>query len=162
MPAEVEPKRELPQLPDDWWLTYLPDDKVPVIFQDKNGEIEKVEATWAGEDNLFEITQVPLRVNGVSLDDTIEVRWEESDLTPIFERVNEKGEFGTIRVDVKKLSGKARRSLVESLGRAIARHRIDGGLMVVSYYDYEAIATLDYRGLDWEFADEKPDVQPYN
>ena len=155
-----EPKRALTQLPDEWWLTYLPDESVAVIFQDKNVEIERVEAIWAGEDNLFEIQQVPLRVNGVSLDDVIEVRWEEGDITPIFDRVNEKSQFGTIRVNVKNLSGKARRSLVEYLGRSISDHRTDGGVMVIAYYDYDPIAKLDYRGLDWEFADEKPDVLP--
>lgn len=158
-PTEVEPKRDLPQLPDEWWLTYLPNEEVPVIFKDDNGEIERIEAIWAS-DNLFEIRQEPLRVNGVSVDDVIEVRWEEGDLTPIFDRLNEKSQFGTIRVNVKKLSGKSRRSLVEYLGRSIASHRVDGAVMVVSYYDYEAIAKLNFRGLDWEFADEKPGVFP--
>jgi hypothetical protein len=157
--TELAPKRDLPQLPDDWWLTYLPGEKVPVIFNDTSGEIERVEAIWAG-DNLFEIRQVPLHVNGVSLDDVIEVKWEEGDITPIFDRVNEKSQFGTIRVDVKKLSGKGRRSLVEYLGRSIASHRVDGAAMVISYHAYDVIAKLNFRGLDWEFADEKPGVQP--
>ncbi|HSS20883.1 MAG TPA: DUF4265 domain-containing protein [Pyrinomonadaceae bacterium] len=127
---ETGSERERPQLPDDWWLTFTRDDRVPVIFQDKNGEVERIEATGAFEDNLFELKQTPLRVDGISYYDCIEVKWENGDLTPIFDRVNEKGGYGTVRVQAGKLSQKdeakpeaqpGRRDLANSL-----RRRCDG------------------------------------
>lgn len=156
--VETVPKakeiRALRELPDDWWLTYLHDERVPVTFVDKNGEIERIEATWAYEGNLFKLRQTPLRVNDVSFYDYIEVRWEPGDLTPIFERVHGKDGYGTIRIKVKGLSRKARRTLIDSLGYSISNQRFDGDLMVVSYWNEDLVPELDARGLDWELADE--------
>ena len=101
-PAEVEPTRELPYPPDDWWSFYVLGEKIAVTFVDKNGEIEKVDAVYENEANLFSVRQTPLRIDGVSYYDTIEVRWEDGELTPIFERIHEKEGYGTIRVDQKR------------------------------------------------------------
>ncbi|MDX6383691.1 MAG: hypothetical protein QOK48_1264 [Blastocatellia bacterium] len=155
--SEVKERRALGELPDDWWLTYLPDERVLVTFIDMNGEIEKIEATWAYEGNLFKMRQTPLRVNGVSFYDYIEVRWENGDLTPIFERVYKKDGYGTIRINVKGLSRKARGTLIDYLGYSMDHHRSDGDWMVVSYWNDDLIPKLDYRGLDWEVADERAD-----
>lgn len=154
---EVEELRVLAELPDDWWLTYLPDESVLITFVDKNGEIERIEATWAYEGNLFKLRQTPLRVNNVSFYDYIEVRWEGGDLTPIFERVHKKDGYGTIRINLKGLGGKARTTLIDRLGYSISLPRFDGDVLVVSYWNDDLVAKLEDRDLDWEVADEYGD-----
>lgn len=156
-PAEAEQTHERAELPDDWWLTYVDGEHVPVIFEDKNGEVEKVEAIYRPADNLFKLMQTPLRVNGVSLYDYVEVRWEQGDLTPIFVRLDERDGYGTVRVNVKMLSRKARRILMDSLYSEMVGPRFDDGTLVFTYWGYhyhEVVYNLDRQGLDWEFADE--------
>lgn len=154
-PAEVEPTRELPYPPDDWWSFYVLGEKIAVTFVDKNGEIEKVDAVYENEANLFSVRQTPLRIDGVSYYDTIEVRWEDGELTPIFERIHEKEGYGTIRVDLKKGSRKRRKNLIGRLDIELPRY--DGDILVFTYWGYKyssLVWELNRSELHWEFADE--------
>ncbi|MCU1266470.1 MAG: hypothetical protein JWM21_2788 [Acidobacteria bacterium] len=152
---EVEPGPDAPQLPDDWWLKYAPDEHVPMAFQDIKGGTETIDVRWAWQDNLFEIVQTPLRVNGLSLGDYIEARWEEGDVTPLFARIHSKEEYGTIRVNVQKLRPKLRQHLIKSLVGLIGSYRLDGDVLALTYRGESEDVTevLDHEDVDWEFAD---------
>jgi hypothetical protein len=154
-PPEVVPAA--PQLPDDWWLTYYIDEHVPIVFYDGAGKVETVEATWA-KDNIFRIEQTPLRVDGVSLWDCVEVRWEAGDLTPIFVRVKEKSGYRTIRADVQGLGKKDKAHVEESLLGRVADYRLGEDDLVLTY-DYNSpdaiVDLLNGWNIPWEFADKE-------
>lgn len=140
-------------LPDDWWLTYCLGEHVQLVFHDAEGQIvETVEATWE-RDNIFCIQQTPLKIDGVSLEDAVEVRWEAGDLTPIFVRVKEKSSCKKIRVDLSMLNAKSQRHFVEALRDKVFDYRLGDNVLVITYYDdpdwtLELLAGWD---VSWEF-----------
>ena len=153
--ATPEAEEDAPQLPEDWWLTYGWGERVPLVFYDDKGQlIETIEAVWE-QDNIFGIYQAPLRIDGVSLDDSVEVRWEEGDLTPIFVRVKEKFGYKTIRADVSSLKKRDRSSLMNSLFYNIYNLRLVGDVLVITYRDDPGwiVEELINWGIPWKFTD---------
>lgn len=48
-------------------------------------------------------------------------------------------------------------TLIDRLGYSISLPRFDGDLLVVSYWNDDLVAKLEYQDLDWEVADEYGD-----
>jgi hypothetical protein len=150
-----EAEEDAPQLPDDWWLTYYLGERVPLVFHDAKGQqVETVEAIWE-RDNIFGIQQTPLRVDGVSLDDSVEVRWEEGDLTPIFVRVKENFGYKTIRADVSSLKARSKSLFVESLRFHVCDTRLAQDVLVITYRDDPSWIVEELVGwnIPWKFTD---------
>lgn len=87
--------------PDEWFTESYAREDVRVNFYDINGNVEAIPAFWM-EGNVFSLDETPLRVNGVSIEDLVEVEWRKNEITPYFLRVKEKSTFRTFRVPLSR------------------------------------------------------------
>jgi len=72
------------------WLTYVAGGRQKeAAFPGIDNEVEMLPVEWIRE-RIFRVDQVPLRVNGVSLHDLVELEWQEGDVVPRFLRVVER------------------------------------------------------------------------
>jgi hypothetical protein len=82
-PAMVFPPAE--------WLAYVSDgrQKEAAFPRGDGGGFELIKVEWARE-SIFRIDQVPLRVDGVSLYDLVELEWQDGDVIPRFKQMVER------------------------------------------------------------------------
>jgi hypothetical protein len=71
--------------PEEWFAAVAEGRPQRVVFRDINGDTEFVHAEWS-EENVFEVKQTPLLVDGVAIWDFIEVEWMEGGIEPHFLR----------------------------------------------------------------------------
>jgi len=125
--------------PDEWWAESYSKGNVCVNFHDIYGKIEAIPATWV-EDNIFELDATPLLVNGVSIEDVVEVEWKRGEATPYFVRVKEKSPYRTVRVELRPSEANNPR-LREFVRRYCPNHRIEGGILAFSVFKDAAEVT---------------------
>ncbi|MDT5272178.1 MAG: hypothetical protein QOH49_4364 [Acidobacteriota bacterium] len=74
------------KFPPEEWFTAMSDGRQQrVSFRDNNGDTEFVKAVWI-EANIFGLRQQPLLVDGVCIDDDVEVEWREGSVEPHYLR----------------------------------------------------------------------------
>ena len=83
------PEDSQPTPPDEWFIQSYAKDDVRVNFYDVHGQVEAISAFWR-EGNVFWLDETPLLVDGVSMEDVVEVEWRENEITPYFVQVTEK------------------------------------------------------------------------
>ena len=71
--------------PEEWFAAVAGGHPQRVAFRDINGDTEFVKAEWM-EENVFELKESPLLVDGVSIWDFVEVEWREGSVEPHFLR----------------------------------------------------------------------------
>ena len=76
-----ESEESQPMPPDAWFIDSYAKGDVSVNFYDIYGKVEAIPATWM-ESNIFSLDETPLRVNGVSIEDQVEVEWRGDEITP--------------------------------------------------------------------------------
>jgi hypothetical protein len=94
--------------PEEWFAAFADGRKQHVAFRDINGGTELLEAEWI-EENVFLIRELPLLVDGVGPYSSVEVFWEEGDVTPRFLRAAGEPDCRVVRVpaydcDVEQLT----------------------------------------------------------
>ena len=99
--------------PEEWFAAVAAGAPQRVACRDIEGETEHVEAEWVDE-NVFRILEIPLLVNGVTLWDEVEARWEGDDPTPRFARVRRRSTVRLVRVRASEREVDRLLSLVES------------------------------------------------
>ena len=86
-PLEPEFAELLP--PAEWSAHVAGGGQQEAKFPGSDGEVELLRVDWVRE-RIFRVDQVPLRVNGVSLYDLVELEWPEGDAVPCFRQVVER------------------------------------------------------------------------
>jgi hypothetical protein len=76
-------------LPPAEWSAYVAEGGQHAAFPAAAGEVELLKVEWVRE-QLFRVGRVPLRVNGVSLDDLVELEWLAGEAVPRFKQVAER------------------------------------------------------------------------
>lgn len=71
--------------PEEWFAAVADGRRQRVAFRDNNGDTEFVKAVWI-EENIFGLRQLPLLVDGVCVDDDVEVEWREGSIEPHYLR----------------------------------------------------------------------------
>jgi hypothetical protein len=126
------PEDSQPIPPDEWFIESYAKDDVRVNFYDIYGKVEPIPAFWR-EGNIFWLDETPLRVNGVSIEDVVEVEWRENEITPYFVRIREKSNFRTFRAQLSSKDATDKR-LVEFLKTNTYSYRIDRNVLAFSVY----------------------------
>lgn len=142
--------------PEEWFAAVA--DAAPqfVAFRDINGETELVAAEWLKE-NVFDILEIPLPVNGVSRWDEVEAEWGADDPTPRFARVRKRSglrtRYGRVRASEREVEEIFRN--VEALNDELAfpnTRFIDGGHRYgrgVFVFGLSEFTLRDLTGYDW-------------
>ena len=132
--------------PEAWFAAVAEGRAQRVAFRDVNGDTEFVRAEWI-EENIFELKESPLLVDGVSIWDYVEVEWREGGVDPHFARLTEGG-WGcrTIRsratpAEVKEFLRVCEHAHV----RCFEPHRYERGVFVTAVHPD---AIQDYREFD--------------
>jgi hypothetical protein len=74
------------KFPPERWFAAVADGRPQrVAFRDINGDAELVRAEWS-EENIFELKESPLLVDGVAIYDFVEVEWRDGSIEPHFLR----------------------------------------------------------------------------
>jgi hypothetical protein len=118
--------------PDEWFAAVADGRRQRVAFLDMNGETEFVHAEWS-EENIFELVESPLLVDGVSYGDSVEVEWREGELDPHFTRLYDRLDYRTIRAypapkEVKRFLSDCERHGINGF----RRYRYERGVSVTS------------------------------
>jgi hypothetical protein len=151
------PPRGMPDLPPEKWFWYVGYGRPrQAIFPAIDGTGELLDVQWIKE-RLFRVNQVPLRVNGVSQFDHVEVEWMNGDLTPRFKRVVWNQGYRTIRVLAE---GKTEGYLDEFVRNYVARphhgsFRYEGDVLALTTYviGSEFQSQLELLGASWIYTD---------
>lgn len=76
-------------LPPAEWSAYVAGGGQHAAFPAGDGEVELLKVEWVRE-RIFRVERVPLRVNGVSLYDLVELEWLTGEVVPRFKQVTER------------------------------------------------------------------------
>ena len=140
---EPEEGKTIP--PDEWWTGSYAKGNVRINFYNIYGQVESLAATWI-EDNVFALDETPLLVNGLSIEDEVEVEWREGEVIPYFLRVKRRSIYRTFRVELSG-PGAANPRLKEFLRRYTSGARIHQDVLAFSVYTGEHSA--DDSAVEW-------------
>lgn len=158
------PAAEAPSVfpPESWFAAAAGGATQYVAFSDTRGETEFVCAEWE-EENVFRVLQHPLRVDGVSRGDLVEVRWEVDDPTPRFNGVRERSGCRTVRVLASDAQLKTFLSRLDKfrLLHYLGAYRHEDGVFIFCISPEELEAFADEEGVTlqemlpgvWAFTD---------
>lgn len=127
------PEDSQPTPPDEWFIQSYAKDDVRVNFYDVHGQVEAISAFWR-EGNVFWLDETPLLVDGVSMEDVVEVEWRENEITPYFVQVTEKSTLRTFRAKLSSKDATDKR-LVDYLKANTYSYRIDRDIFAFTVYD---------------------------
>jgi hypothetical protein len=151
------PPRGMPELPPEEWFWYVGYGRPRrAIFPAIDGKDELLDVQWIKE-RLFRVNQIPLRVNGVSQFDHIEVEWMNGDPTPRFKRVVWNQGYRTIRVAVEGKSGGYMNEFVRNYVARPHRgsYRYENEVLAITAYEigYDVQSQLELLGVSWIYTD---------
>jgi hypothetical protein len=87
-PSSLVSEPEASQSPAEW-SAYVAEGRQHAAFPTVTGEVELLKVEWVRE-RLFRVGRVPLWVDGVSLNDLIELEWPAGEVVPRFKQVTER------------------------------------------------------------------------
>jgi hypothetical protein len=88
-PSSLDSRAAAPAPPAEWSAYIAGSRKQEAAFPAGDGEVELVKVEWVRE-RIFCVDQVPLKVNGLSLYDLVELEWVDGDAVPRFKQVVER------------------------------------------------------------------------
>lgn len=119
--------------PNEWFAAVAEGGPQFVAFRDVDGGTELVEAEWV-EENVFDILDHPLRVDGVSMLDRVEVAWDEGSTTPRYARTRRRSGGRTVRAlapedAVRRFLWGVEEYGAEGLNILVWGYRYEGGVL---------------------------------
>lgn len=153
--AETEPAILVP--PEEWFAHVADGRQQVAAFPNVDDKVELLEVEWLKE-RIFEVEQVPLLVNGVSLYDRVEMEWQDGDHVPHFKRVTEPFGNRTVRAIVNGPTRKDRDAFVNSVvSSSFPEYRYENEVLAFtvsrSELDGETREQLDSLPLSWLYTD---------
>ena len=146
--------------PEEWFAAVAGGRAQRVAFRDVNGDAEFVRAEWL-EENLFELKEPPLLVDGVSVLDGVEVEWRVGDVERHFlRRVEDDWNLRTIRTRASPKEAKRFLKDCDDFRIPFEQPRYERGILVtairqetIEYYrDMDQDVPLFLPG-EWVFTD---------